>query len=121
MLLEGFQIEQVSWSKVDGMSSGLVNLLTYGKCYLKPKRPAGHSEIEPRQWEARSVNAIFGAVNNTICEGMCGAPIVQCETGGVGGFFHLSDGLNCLTAPLDDLVAEGWKLASSTARIPRTP
>lgn len=111
MLLEGFQIEQGSWSEVDGMSSGLVNLLTYGKCYLRPKRPAGHPEIESRQWQARSVNAIFGAVNNTICKGMYGAPIVQCETGGVGGFFHLSNGLNCLTAHLDDLVAEGWKLA----------
>jgi hypothetical protein len=54
---------------------------------------------------------MFGAVNNTICEGMCGAPIVQCETGGVGGFFHLSNGLNCFTAHLDDLVAEGWQLA----------
>jgi hypothetical protein len=111
VLLEGFQIKQGSWSEVDGMSSGLVNLLSYGRYYLKPKRPAGHPEIEFRKWLAYSVDAMFGAVNNTICDGMCGAPIVRCETGGVGGFFHLSDGLNCFTAHLDDLVAEGWQLA----------
>ncbi|KAL5324693.1 hypothetical protein ACEPPN_009241 [Leptodophora sp. 'Broadleaf-Isolate-01'] len=110
-LLEGSEIKQGSWSEVDGMSSGLVTLLTYAKRFSKPKRPAGHPEIEFRRWEAHSVDAMFGAVNNTICEGMCGAPIVQCETGGVCGFFHLSDGLNCFTAHLDDLVAEGWQLA----------
>jgi hypothetical protein len=111
VLLEGSEIKQGSWSEVDGMSSGLVSLLTYGRRFLKPKRPAGHPETEFREWQAYSVDAMFGAVNNAICEGMCGAPIVQCETGGVGGFFHLSDGLNCFTAHLDDLVAEGWQLA----------
>ncbi|KAH8682817.1 hypothetical protein BGZ60DRAFT_398780 [Tricladium varicosporioides] len=111
MLLQGSQIRQGSWSEVDGMSSGLVSLLTYGKRYLKPKRPAGHPKIDFGEWKAYSVDAIFGAVNNTICDGMCGAPIVQCETGGVGGFFHLSDGLNCFTAHLDDFIAEGWQLA----------
>jgi hypothetical protein len=111
VLLKGSEIKQGTWFEVDGMSSGLVSLLTYGQRYLKPERPAGHPAIEFRKWEAHSVDLIFGAVNNTICEGMCGAPIVQCETGGVGGFFHLSDGLNCFAAHLDDLVAEGWQLA----------
>lgn len=111
MLLEGSQIEEGSWSEVDGMSSGLVSLLTYGLHHMKPRRPAGHPEIEFREWEAYSVDAIFGAVNNAICDGMCGAPIIRCETGGVGGFFHLSDGLNCFSAHLDDLIAEGWQLA----------
>ncbi|EPE25018.1 hypothetical protein GLAREA_11599 [Glarea lozoyensis ATCC 20868] len=110
-LLRGSEIIQGSWSEVDGMSSGLVTLLTYGRRFLKPKRPAGHPEIDFREWQSYSVDAIFGAVNNTICEGMCGAPIVQCEAGGVGGFFHLSDGVNCFTAHLDDLVAEGWEVA----------
>ncbi|KAG9237870.1 hypothetical protein BJ875DRAFT_516761 [Amylocarpus encephaloides] len=89
MLLEGLKIESGTWSEVDGMSSGLVSLLTYGKHYFKPKWPAGHPVIEFREWRADSVNIMFGAVNNPICEGMCGAPIVQCETGGVGGFSHL--------------------------------
>jgi hypothetical protein len=96
---------------VDGISLGLVNFLTYRRYYLKPKRLAGHPKIEFREWQAHLVDTMFGAVNNTICEGMCRALIVQCKTGGVGGFFHLSNGLNCFTAHLDDLVAEGWQLA----------
>ncbi|TVY39746.1 hypothetical protein LOCC1_G005486 [Lachnellula occidentalis] len=111
MLLESSEMKQGSWSEVDAMSSGLITLLAYGRRFMKPKRPAGHPEIEFREWQAFAVDAMFGAVNNSICEGMCGAPIVQCDTGGVGGFFHLSDGLTCITAHLDDLVAEGWKLA----------
>jgi hypothetical protein len=112
MLLRGSEMESGCWFEVDGMSSGLVSLLRYGASYRKPPRPAGHPAIEFRKWTAHSVDAMFGAVNNTICEGMCGAPIVQCETGGVGGLFHLFDGLNCLAAHLlDDLVAEGWQLA----------
>ncbi|RDW60715.1 hypothetical protein BP6252_12098 [Coleophoma cylindrospora] len=111
VLLEGSGIKQGSWSEVDGMSSGIVNLLTYGRRYLRPQRPAGQPEIDFNGWHAISVDAIFGVVNNDICNGMCGAPIVQCESGGVAGFFHLSDGTNCFTAHLDDLVAEGWQLA----------
>jgi hypothetical protein len=111
MLLKGSQINQGSWSEVDGMSSGLVSLLTYGRCYMKPKRPLGHLKIYFREWRAYSVNAIFGAVNSSICEGMRGASIVQYETGGVGGIFHLADGSNCFNAHLDDLVPEGWQLA----------
>jgi hypothetical protein len=111
VLLAAFEIKPGSWSEVDGMSSGLVSLLTYGRCYLKPKRPAGRPEIKFTEWQAYSIDAIFGAVNNTICEGMCGAPIVQSKRGGVAAFFHLSDGLNCFTPHLDDLVAEGWQLA----------
>jgi hypothetical protein len=61
---------------VDGISSCLVSLLTYRRRYLKPKRPARYPEIEFREWQAYSVDAMFRAVNNIICEGMCGAPIV---------------------------------------------
>jgi hypothetical protein len=111
MLLESSQINQGSWSEVDGMSSGLVSLLTYGRCYMKPERPLGHPKIAFTEWRAYSVNAMFGAINNTICEGMRGAPLVQCETGGVGGFFDFANGSNCINAHVDDLVAEGWQLA----------
>jgi hypothetical protein len=110
MLLEGSQITEGSCSEVDGMSSGLVSLLAYGECHRKPERPIGHPQITFREWDAARIDAIFGAVNGPICEGMRGAPIVQCETGGVGGFFHMSDGMNCLSAHLDDLIAEGWQL-----------
>ncbi|CAG8932489.1 unnamed protein product [Penicillium salamii] len=86
-----------SWSEVDGMSSGLISLMAIGRRFEAPERPPGHPVV----------NAIFGAMNPTISEGACGAPIVQCESGEVAGFFHLSDGTNCLTADLDDLIAKG--------------
>ncbi|KFY47121.1 hypothetical protein V494_00165 [Pseudogymnoascus sp. VKM F-4513 (FW-928)] len=111
VLLRGSDVVYGSWYEVDGMSSGLVSLLTYAPVSRKPQRPPGHPKIEYSRWEAHTLSAMFGVVNNTICEGMCGAPIVECETGGVAGFFHLSDGFNCLAAQLDDLVAEGWQIA----------
>jgi hypothetical protein len=109
-LKPGDMIEAGSWSEVDGMSSGLVSLMAYGKYFMTPVRADGYPEIPFEQWKAMSVNAIFGAVNSTISEGICGAPIVECETGGVTGFFHLSDGTNCLSVHLDDLIAEGWQV-----------
>ncbi|KAJ5472839.1 hypothetical protein N7530_006840 [Penicillium desertorum] len=41
---------------------------------------------------------------------VCAAPQVDLESGGVSGFFHLSDGLFGYSAVLDDLVAKGWGL-----------
>lgn len=111
VLLRGSDVIKGSWYEVDGMSSGLVSLLTYAPVWQKPLRPPGHPDIKYSQWGGYSLSAMFGVVNNTICEGMCGAPVVECETGGVAGFFHLSGGFNCLAAQLDDLVAEGWQLA----------
>lgn len=112
-LMPGDMIEAGSWSKVDGMSSGLVNLMAYGKYFLEPVRPVGHPAIPSERWKAISVNAVFGAINSTISEGTCGAPIVECGNGGVTGFFHLSDGTNCLRIHLDDLIAEGWQVVQT--------
>ncbi|KAJ5723363.1 hypothetical protein N7488_001398 [Penicillium malachiteum] len=109
-LVSGDVIEAGSWSEVDGMSSGLISLMAIGRRFEAPVRPPGHPVSPFVEWKAISVNAIFGAMNPTISEGICGAPIVQCETGEVVGFFHLSDGMNCLTADLDDLIAEGWQV-----------
>ncbi|PKX90721.1 uncharacterized protein P174DRAFT_376226 [Aspergillus novofumigatus IBT 16806] len=109
-LMPGDMIEAGSWSEVDGMSSGLVNLMAYGKYFMAPIRPIGHPAIPFERWKAITVNAVFGAINSTISEGICGAPIVGCESGGVTGFFHLSDGTNCLSVHLDDLIAEGWQV-----------
>lgn len=111
VLFKGTQIKSGSWYECDGMSSGFVSLLTYASAFFEPERPHGHPAIEFGQWEAYSVNAVFGIVNDAIADGMCGAPIVECETGGVAGFFHMSDGFNCRSAHLDDLIAEGWQLA----------
>ncbi|KAE8413254.1 hypothetical protein BDV36DRAFT_304269 [Aspergillus pseudocaelatus] len=109
-LMPGDMIEAGSWSEVDGMSSGLVSLMAYGKYFTAPVRPDGYPAIPFERWKALSVNAVFGAINSTISDGICGAPIVECESGGVTGFFHLSDGTNCLSVHLDDLLAEGWQV-----------
>ncbi|KAJ5720921.1 uncharacterized protein N7483_008855 [Penicillium malachiteum] len=109
-LLVTNQIKQGSWSEADGMSSGFFSLMNIGIDPMRPKRPIGHPEISFSKWDTRSVNLIFGNVNNTISDGVCGAPIVDIETGGVAGFFHLTNGTFAFCACLDDLVAEGWIL-----------
>lgn len=109
-LLEMSQISQGSWSEVDGMSSGLFSMMNIGTQTMQPKRPAGHRGIKFEEWDTRSVDFFFGNVNRAISDGVCGAPIVDVESGGVSGFFHLSDGVFAYSAVLDDLVAEGWGL-----------
>jgi hypothetical protein len=91
VLLEGNQIEQGTWSELDGMSSGLVTVMAYGIMNMKPTHPPGHPPIEFRDWRPYTVSSIFGAINSAISEGICGAPIVNCDTGEIGGFFHLFD------------------------------
>ncbi|KGO68598.1 hypothetical protein PITC_072800 [Penicillium italicum] len=109
-LLEMSQISQGSWSEVDGMSSGLFSMMNIGTQTMQPKRPAGHPELDFEEWDTRSVGFLFGNVDRAISDGVCGAPIVDIESGGVFGFFHLSDGVFAYSAVLDDLVAEGWGL-----------
>jgi hypothetical protein len=51
-------------------------------------------------------------VNGPITDGICGASIVNCDDGAVTGFFYLYDReRNCLSANLDDMVAEDWQIA----------
>lgn len=107
MLLEGEQIMEGSWSEMDGMSSGLVSILAYGLKVKEPTRPYGHPPVDFREWHPSTLGSVFEVINKTVSEGVCGAPIVNCETAGVRGFFHLFDGTNCLIVHLDDLVAEG--------------
>ncbi|KAJ5939124.1 hypothetical protein N7466_002258 [Penicillium verhagenii] len=109
-LCKGNQIEQGTWSELNGMSSGLVSVMAYGILDMKPTRLPGHPPIELRNWRASTISSLFGVINGAISEGICGAPIANCDTGGFGGFFHLFRGTNCLTAHLDDLVAEGWQI-----------
>jgi hypothetical protein len=103
-LLEDTYLKQGSWAEVDGMSSGLLSLYAFARRYEKPTRPPGH--------QSYTLRAIWGVVNGPITDGVCGAPIVNCDDGAVTGFFHLYDGeRNCLSANIDDLVAEGWQIA----------
>lgn len=109
-LLEGDEIMQGSWSEMDGMSSGLITMMAYARIYQSPPRSTGYPAIDYRKWQAFTYYSLFGVINTSISEGVCGAPIVNCDTGGVGGFFHMFDGSNCLSAHLDDLVAEWWQV-----------
>ncbi|CAG8899243.1 unnamed protein product [Penicillium salamii] len=110
-LLESASIHQGSWSEVDGMSSGLVSMMNTGVIETRPIRPVSHPKIPFSEWQTRSVNTIFGNIEGFISDGVCGAPIVDVESGGVAGFFHLSDGSFATSAALDDLIAEGWVLS----------
>ena len=100
------KIAQASWSEVDGMSSGLVGLLSEGTALFKPERPPGHPDIQFSRWKSNIVAQAFGAVNNRMLDGMCGAPIVDCDTSHVQGFFHPGSGYYPRCATLYDLIAE---------------
>ncbi|PYH88372.1 hypothetical protein BO71DRAFT_403915 [Aspergillus ellipticus CBS 707.79] len=106
-------IEQLNgtWCEVDGMSSGLFTLMKQGVQARQPKRPNGHPEIDFTEWLFGHLFYVFGNTRDPISDAVCGAPIVDIETGGVSGFFHLSDGVIAYSATLDDLVTEGWSLA----------
>ena len=43
-------------------------------------------------------------------DGLCGAPVVEIETGNVAGFFHLANGDWAECAAFDDIIAEGWEV-----------
>ncbi|KAI2790874.1 hypothetical protein POX_c03725 [Penicillium oxalicum] len=106
----GDLMEAGSWSEVDGMSSGLISMITVGRYFEKPQHFSNHSPVPFERWRSSSVNTVFGAINPTITEGIRGASIVDIESGGVGGLFHLFNGLECISAHLDDLIAEGWEV-----------
>ncbi|KAF4771055.1 hypothetical protein HAV15_012550 [Penicillium sp. str.  len=107
-LLQGKDIKPGSWAEVRCMSSGLVSLISYGKLLQKPV--SGYIDIPFDRWHSYNLQACWGVGDEAISDGIGGAPIVSCENGGVTGFFHLFDGRNCLSAHLDELVAEGWEV-----------
>lgn len=92
------------------MSSGLFSMMSAGIIKLRPIRPVGHPKIPFSKWDMRLIKLVFGNIEGFVSDGVCGAPIVEAESGGVAGFFHLSDGSFATSAVLDDLVAEGWGL-----------
>lgn len=104
------EIAQGSWSEVDGKSSGLVSLLSEGTALFKPERPPGRPDIPLSRWRSNTLLQVFGAVNNRMVNGMCGAPIVGCDTGLIQGFVNLGSGYYSRCATLDDLIAEGWAM-----------
>ena len=109
-LVDSKTIQFGSFFEVDAMSTGLVELMFEMVTMEKPVRPLGHPPIPCIQWKRYNVMRIFGAQNADLADGMCGAPIVECDTGAVAGFFHLANGDHAVSAGLDDLIAEGWSI-----------
>ncbi|CAG8139262.1 unnamed protein product [Penicillium salamii] len=109
-LLESASIVLGSWCEIDGMSSGLFSMMNSGVYDKRPPRPVGHPEIPFSEWQTNSVNTVFGNIEGSISDGVCGAPMVDVDSGGVAGFFHLFNGFFATCATLDDLIAEGWGL-----------
>ena len=75
------------------MSSGLFSMMSVGIQAVGPVRTPGHSRIESVNWQIRMVNFLPELVDNHISDGVCGAPIVDVDTGRVCGFFHLRNGI----------------------------
>ena len=97
--------------EVDGMSTGLISLCLEATQLRQPIRPPGHPEIDFNRWCFNRIHRVFGGVGSYLKDGICGAPIVQLETGAVGGFFHLLEGDGwAVSATLDDLIAEGYEV-----------
>lgn len=111
-LLESSEIIQGAWSEVDGMSSGILSMVSIGTQMLGPDRPTGHPEIEFANWDTRSLHFMPGNVNNVTVtsDGIHGAPIVDIHTGRVSGVFQESSGPFAFSTVLDNPIAEGWEL-----------
>lgn len=117
-MLKKDEVMQGSWYEVDGMSSGLVQLMVLATEKKRPPlRPEGHVKVPYCDWDHQSLARISGATNNSIKDGMCGAPIVHCGDfpsqdgeGEVAGFFWGFDGDMCITQHLDDLINAGWEV-----------
>ncbi|KAJ5899306.1 hypothetical protein N7495_004050 [Penicillium taxi] len=84
------QIVGGSWGEIDGMSLGLVAMMVRAAQIRKPKRPPGHSLFEHKDWRIEIIHAIFSVMSGPMADGVCGTPIVDCDTGEVGGFFFIS-------------------------------
>lgn len=109
-LLDSSAMSPGSWFEVDTMSTGLLSFMFEGVKMERPVRPQGHPPVPCCHWRRDIVMRIFGAKNQDLIDGMCGAPFVECDTGAVAGFFHLANGDHAVCATVDDLIAEGWSI-----------
>jgi hypothetical protein len=111
-----------TWFQADGMSTGIVSLLNDSVIVSIPPRPEGAKEIRYAKFIVEFGFNVVGTVGHyKLADGICGAPIVQCDedskgegvgmVGGVAGFFQNYVGGGICTAPvLDRLINDGWEL-----------
>jgi hypothetical protein len=100
-----------TWFEVDGMSTGMLSFQYQINSWECPVQPPEHPQIPVLQWKRNMIFRIFGASSPELMDGLCGAPVVETETGNVAGFFHLANGDFAECTAVDDLVAEGWEVA----------
>lgn len=93
------------------MSFGAVFLETRGVALAIPPRRsrttnANNSlEIEYREY---NITRGYGAFGGSAKDGICGAPIVEEDSGGVIGFFQFSSPDWVFSPVLDDIIDAGW-------------
>lgn len=109
-LAEYSEIEQGGWYELDGMSTGLMELMSMGTIARRPERPLGNHDLPFSRWTINSVARVFGAANDTMRDGVCGSAITKIDSGEVVGFFRLGSAGWCEFATLDDLIALGWQV-----------
>ena len=113
-LLRHDQVPNNTWCTVDSMATGLVFLRTNGVRISFPPRPVGNNiKMHFAQFLTETIYRYIGPSGGQIKDGVCGSPIVvDDETGGVIGFFHLGERNSAwASCPcLDDLIDRGWSL-----------
>jgi hypothetical protein len=124
-LLKEAELRQLhgTWFEADGISTGVVAFFnSFIKANIPPRRPDDYQPIPYCHFTIEIIwNAVGTLGTKQLADGICGAPLVQCDDGsegenarlggGVAGFFQLSYGGGiCATPVLDKLITDGWEL-----------
>lgn len=124
-LLKEAELRQLhgTWFEADGMSTGAVAFMnSFIDAKIPPRRPDDYQPIPYSNFKIEMIwNAVGTVGTKQLADGICGAPLVQCNDGsegedpslggGVAGFFRLSYGGGiCATPVLDKLITDGWEL-----------
>lgn len=96
------------------MSTGLVYLFLQGVSSYEARRPTKPRpvQIDFAEWKTENMYHMIGPTGGTTKDGLCGAPILDDDTGdgAVAGFFQLADNEICLSPVLDEIIDHGWDL-----------
>ena len=87
------------------MSSGPLSLQAIRVAKLALSMPPRHPSIPFSKWEKFSAHQIFGDLEDTVADGLRGAPIVAVDGTGAQRFFHSRDGMHALCTQNIDMVA----------------
>ncbi|PVH89556.1 hypothetical protein DL98DRAFT_579347 [Cadophora sp. DSE1049] len=104
------------WYEVDGMSTGVVQMMCIGVSASLSEILPEYASVPHQSFRTdEAISNIFQGIgalgSEDLIDGMCGAPIVSVDTGGVAGFFRMAGaGGLCYAPTLDRLIEEGWKM-----------